>query len=575
MQKKRAKVFLAAIGSVTLFAVSIIGTRIIGMRYAEYKTEELLAYSCSDIPNTLRAIRRSAFAYDEEKISARINVANPPSAEEMRDFVDGCIFDELHLVNRYGRVLASSDPALKGRDLTSIPSMMEFLLLADFPDHIVKQPIRLSISDSKTEVSYCAFPQADGALLLCGIIVDRLRKNLVNSCNDLLSFWSIGETGAYAVVDEHTGKFVFDIGDRRLIGKPFAEVGDPAALTVDLDVDTSHTGMIFGRLCHYRAFDCYGLRIIAYVAHDEFYAPVASTTLAVATVLLLAFVVFGTVFHRVTLANRAIARMREAEDRQRMKDMVMATSIQKNSLPTTFPPYPNLIGIFDIYAFMQAAKAVGGDFYDFYFVGKNKVALVIADVSGKGVPAAMFMMRAKTTLQGLLKGGTGLVDAMAKSNDRLCEGNPEDMFVTAWAGVCDLSTGEVEYVNAGHNPPLIHRADGSVEWIRPRSGLALAAVAGATYRLHRLKLGPGDGLVLYTDGVTEAQNAGGALYGENRLERNTAEVDADLNARGYCDRILSSISAFAGNTEQSDDITMLGFRLKSLVRPAPIATPPT
>jgi len=171
-------------------------------------------------------------------------------------------------------------------------------------------------------------------------------------------------------------------------------------------------------------------------------------------------------------------------------------------------------------------------------------------------------MRAKTTLQGVLKGGQSLAEAVARTNDRLCEGNLEDMFVTAWVGICDLVTGEVEYVNAGHNPPVIRRADGSVEWVRPRSGLVMAAMPGAKYRSHVVTLKPGDGLVLYTDGVTEAQNIDSELYGEPRLEAATQGIHISLDAHQYCDRIWDSLEDFVGEAEQADDITMLAFRLK-------------
>ena len=189
-------------------------------------------------------------------------------------------------------------------------------------------------------------------------------------------------------------------------------------------------------------------------------------------------------------------------------ELAMAKSIQTNALPSLFPPYPKLVDRLDIYARMNTAKEVGGDFYDFFFAGSGRLAIVMADVSGKGVPAALFMMRAKATIQGLLKGGMAVADAVVAANDRLAESNDANMFVTAWIGVVDIATGNVEYVNAGHNPPLVKRADGTIEYLSGKSGPPLAAISGASYRPKTLKLADGDGIILYTDGVTEAVNPG-------------------------------------------------------------------
>ena len=553
---------------VALFVTAIVVVSGVGDRQAQHKTEELLGYACTDLPTTLRALFNSAVMMQAEAVAGKLHAANPPSPAEMRRIAADTSLDEIYLVSNYGKVLAAIEPSVVGRDLTTIPSMIGFLSLVESPDLDIEQPVRLSIADFKTEVAYGGFPQPDGSLVLCGFTTERLRLNFIRSAANLMLNWEIGESGAYAVVDDATGKLVFDVPGYGKAGDPFVQIGTAAALQDEFDTDATHTGTFGGKLCHYRVFDCYGLRVVAFVAHDEFFASVKVMMGAVVVLLLLVFATFGSIFHRVIASNRAmlaIARMREAAEQQRRKDMVMAMSIQKHSLPTMFPPYPERGDDFDIFAFMRPAKEVGGDFYDFYFVGKDRMALVIADVSGKGVPAAMFMMRAKTTLQGLLKGGVSLVEAVSKASDRLCEGNLEDMFVTAWVGLCDLHTGEVEYVNAGHNPPIIRRADGSVEWVRPRSGLVLAAMEGAPYRSHKLTLAPGDGILLYTDGVTEAQDVAGTLYGENRLEGLIAGVAADKDAHRCCDEVLSSILSFAGAAEQADDITALAFRLKRLL----------
>ena len=262
--------------------------------------------------------------------------------------------------------------------------------------------------------------------------------------------------------------------------------------------------------------------------------------------------------------NTTVDRLRgyiAAAERRAAEEMAMAKAIQYNVLPSTFPPYPALADKIDIFARMITAKEVGGDFYDFYFAGKNRLALVIADVSGKGVPAALFMMRAKATLQGYLKSGSGIVEAVEKTNHRLATRNDANMFVTAWIGIVDLATGAMEYVNAGHNPPLLKRTGGSVEYLTAKSGPALAVMDGIAYRRQTLDLAPGDGLVLYTDGVTEATNRDLALYGEDRLVGTMRGLLGAHDAGAIINGILKDVDAFVDGTEQADDITLLAFKL--------------
>ena len=265
--------------------------------------------------------------------------------------------------------------------------------------------------------------------------------------------------------------------------------------------------------------------------------------------------------------NATVDRLRgyiaEAEHRA-AAEMAMAKAIQYNVLPSTFPPYPALADRIDIFARMITAKEVGGDFYDFYFAGNERLALVIADVSGKGVPAALFMMRAKATLQSYLKSGLGIVEAVEQTNHRLSTRNDANMFVTAWIGIVDLVTGELEYVNAGHNPPLLKRADGSVEYLTAKSGPPLAVMDGVNYRRQTLMLAPGAGLVLYTDGVTEATDRAQSLYGEDRLAGTLRGLLGARNAGAIIDGIVGDVDAFASGAEQADDITLLAFKLLAL-----------
>lgn len=237
------------------------------------------------------------------------------------------------------------------------------------------------------------------------------------------------------------------------------------------------------------------------------------------------------------------------------KELEFAKAIQTSVLPSVFPPYPKRKD-FDIYASMRTAKEVGGDFYDFYLIDDDHLGFLIADVSGKGIPAAMFMMTSKTIIKGLAERGMEVNDIFTSANDRLCEGNDADMFVTAWMGILELSTGRLCFGNAGHNPPLLCHKDGSFEYLHSKANLALAFMEDIEYQKHEIVLQKGDRLYLYTDGVTEATNGEIELYGEERLQlalnRNPEE-----NVQERCENIIADIDAFVGDAEQFDDITML------------------
>ena len=234
------------------------------------------------------------------------------------------------------------------------------------------------------------------------------------------------------------------------------------------------------------------------------------------------------------------------------KELEYAKQIQLSALPTNFPTGDD----YSIYAQMIAAKEVGGDFYDFYKLNDTTVAFLAADVSGKGIPAAMFMMTAKTIIKDLAESGLAVNEIFTKAIEKLCENNESGMFVTAWMGILDLTTGNVQFANAGHNPPLLKRADGSYTYLKTRAGFVLAGMEGIRYRPGELKLCPGDRLFLYTDGVPEATNEENVLYGEERLLAFMYE-NSDLEAVKLLPALKNNIDEFVGQAPQFDDITML------------------
>ena len=250
----------------------------------------------------------------------------------------------------------------------------------------------------------------------------------------------------------------------------------------------------------------------------------------------------------VTTLKRYIAEAAARID----KELEYAKQIQLSALPTNFPNGDD----YSIYAQMIAAKEVGGDFYDFYKLSDTTVAFLAADVSGKGIPAAMFMMTAKTIIKDLAESGMAVNDIFTKANEKLCENNESGMFVTAWMGILDLTTGNVKFANAGHNPPLLKRANGSFEYLKTRAGFVLAGMEGVRYRAGEITLNPGDRIFLYTDGVPEATNTENKLYGEDRLLAFMNQ-NSNVKATELLPALKANIDEFVGEAPQFDDITML------------------
>lgn len=262
-----------------------------------------------------------------------------------------------------------------------------------------------------------------------------------------------------------------------------------------------------------------------------------------------------------TLRNMEELTKATAEKERMAVELSLAATIQTNMLPNKFPPYPNRRD-FDIFASMVAAKEVGGDFYDFYLLDNDRFAFLIADVSGKGIPAALFMMRAKMTIKALAESGADVHVILSEANARLCEGNAAGMFVTAWLGIVDLKSGLLSYANAGHNPPLLRRRYGAFDYIKTRPNFILAGMDGVAYHKHKIQLRPGDELFLYTDGVTEAVDENQEMFGEARLKEALNGIfEETVDSR--CKIIKKSIDKFAGAAEQFDDITMLSVRFNS------------
>lgn len=246
-------------------------------------------------------------------------------------------------------------------------------------------------------------------------------------------------------------------------------------------------------------------------------------------------------------------------DKERLgAELDMAASIQSSQLPSTFPAFPGR-NEFSIFASMTPAKTVGGDFYDFFLIDDDHIALVMADVSGKGVPASLFMMISKLLIKNSLQNGKSPAEALTDTNKQLTENNEAKQFVTVWLAVIEISTGKGIAANAGHEHPVLRRAGKDYELVEYKHSVPVATLKKAKFSEHEFELHPGDSLFVYTDGVPEATNAGDELFGNDRmlvaLNKNPA-----ADPRLILKTVKDSVDEFVGEAEQFDDLTMLCFR---------------
>ena len=273
------------------------------------------------------------------------------------------------------------------------------------------------------------------------------------------------------------------------------------------------------------------------------------------------FIVIATVGAAVNMFSVIIAELTEKFEKQQLEasridmELSMATRIQSDMLPNIFPAFPER-DEFDIYASMNPAKEVGGDFYDFFLIDNDHLGLVMADVSGKGVPAALFMMASKILIQNYATMNRDPKAALEAANNQICQSNREDMFVTVWLGILDLNTGLLTAANAGHEYPVLKSKDGSFELYKDKHGFVVGGMTGVRYKNYEIQLESGSMLFLYTDGVAEATNAENELFGTDRLitALNSSE---DFTPCAVLESVDRAVNEFVKDAPQFDDLTML------------------
>lgn len=267
------------------------------------------------------------------------------------------------------------------------------------------------------------------------------------------------------------------------------------------------------------------------------------------------FAQLASTFDKMTRDIKTVTKEREKIN----SELNVAKAIQASSLPNVFPPFPER-SEFDVYASMEPAKEVGGDFYDFYFIDEDNFMFLIADVSGKGVPAALFMMTVKTLINNISLIGYPPEKLIETVNKKITETNKHGFFVTMLAGIMNTKTGALSLINCGHNPPLIKRADSSYEYLKLNSNIALGVIDDAEWGIYETQLNKGDIMFTYTDGITEATNNNEEMYGEQKLSDYLNEIKDKTDITEIVKSVKNNIKEFTDSAPQSDDITMLAIK---------------
>jgi serine phosphatase RsbU (regulator of sigma subunit) len=504
---------------------------------------------------------------------------------------------EINVIGADGVIAASTYPAFVGYDMRSGAQSAEFMPLIDGGVKSYVQSYQPISYDSSISRKYAGVALKQGGFLEVAYDAERFQRDIDQQVVGATRNRHVGEGGCVLIADENWN----------IVSDSKHNEGQNLAVTgIWIDRETMPEGVPFRATVYGQAAYCMyacseGYYIVAVMPENEIVLQRDTSVRLTATLEVLVFLtLFAVIFllvkklvvNNIDRVNSSLARITEgdlnevvdvrsnvefaslsddinstvdtlkryiAEAAARIdKELEIAQAIQISVLPRTFPAFPERTD-FDVCASMDAAKEVGGDFYDFFFVDGDHLALVMADVSGKGIPAAMFMMNAKTLLKNRTMAGGSPAEILADVNGQLCEGNDAELFVTVWLAVVELSTGRGMAANAGHEHPALRRAGGRYELAEYRHSPAVAAMEGIRFREHAFELRPGDSLFVYTDGVAEATDARNELYGTQRMLDALNEAP-DASPEETLAAVKRSVDAFVGDAPQFDDITMLCFR---------------
>lgn len=584
------------------FAISLIIILVSVLLFLRHSTRNLLQKQNTQIINEIKYTVKNFALYSAAYAAETINEQSL-SYDVLMNLSANMDNSSVSIVNRSGIVEYSSNDNLVGYDLHSSGESSKFLTLfdGDETDYFLPVEDKSSPQWSDGAVAYAGCLSYDGDLVLIGFSDEYYTNTLESSVvRDLTTYNSVGEKG-FSIIADVNGDIVSAPTELSDIKKT-----EQLGLTVDLsDVEPGKIIMqnIVGKM-YYTMFDnTTGYCVISAVPVSEIFG---SWIFIICLVTGLTLLLLIAVFIRINyLTKRLIIRniqkvndgleqisygrldtvinVRDhlefsllsdginitvntlkgyiAKEAARIdSELAFARSIQESALPREFPAFPER-NEFDLYASMEPAKTIGGDFYDFFLLDEHRLAFLIADVSGKGIPAAMFMMRAKAIVKSVAQTQNEACDVLTLANNILSENNDDNMFVTIWLGMLNIDTGYISFANAGHCAPLIKRADGMCDYLRFRSGPMLGAMPGVRFKKREMKIEPGDAIFLYTDGITEAERETDVFYGEERL-LNVLKSSSSSSASEMCDAVKGDVVRFVYSAPQSDDLTMLALVYK-------------
>ena len=537
-------------------------------------------------------------------VATEVNNADKITSELLTGMLEKYNVTEINYFSSTGVILASSNADFVGYDIGrgGVQASEFWALLGAITEYVQRfQPIGF---DAQISRKYAGVTLAAGGFIQVGYDEEAYYRAIEVAINEVVKNRHVGESG-FLIVTDSAWRIISDRANNKnqpvtivtAMTKDLTTIGKDEMFEEGIYID----GTLQRCFCMHNEIE--GYKVIAVYPYSE---AMVSRNVSLKVITVMQILIFGLLFvmifllvrrlivmnlHKVNHALSAITEgkletvvdvrsneefdalsndinatvdtlkryIKEAEERIDA-ELAFAKAIQHAALPSVFPPYPDRKE-FEIFATMHTAKEVGGDFYDFYFVDDENLAFLMADVSGKGIPAAMFMMTAKTFIKSFAESGLSVEQVFTHANAKLCEGNDAGMFVTAWLGILNTRTGQVQFANAGHNPPLVRHADGTYEYLKSRAGFVLAGMEGVRYRKNELTLAPGDAIYLYTDGVTEATNLNEELYGEERLQK-VLDIYKDATPETICAEVKIDVDKFVGEAPQFDDITMLAIRYK-------------
>ena len=583
---------------VVAFLATSTFTYILQNGMAGLETQEVFTSAINDVKKDVRE------KSDDYMLTITNNIAKEyeeGTAVSLADLAVKYDVEEINIVSKDGAITESNhQDYVGGFNMNDTDQSREFMALANSKGSLVQEYGPIGI-DSEIMRKYAAVSLSGGGFVQVGYSTEQFHKMLDAFVIDVTKNRHVGSKGFVAVCDEQLNLVTRDSYNGKNISAigivPEDELQQRRTATRLYKADIININSDYQEKFIYVFTFVEGYCIIAAMPESEamffrdasLYTSVFMQVLIFATLFVfIYFLIKKVIINNLKQVNSSLGQITNgnlnvvvdvrsneefaslsddinstvetlknyiAEAATRIdKELEYAKQIQLSALPVNFPENEE----FSVYAQMIAAKEVGGDFYDFYKVSDNKVVFLVADVSGKGIPAAMFMMSAKTIIRDLAESGMDANEIFTKANEKLCENNESGMFVTAWMGILDTETGKLRYANAGHNPPLLLRNNNEFEFLRSRAGFVLAGMEGMRYIVNELQMNNGDRIFLYTDGVTEATNINNKLYGEARLleyMNSNKDKDGTLILPG----LKADIDGFVGEAPQFDDITMLIF----------------